>query len=196
MCLVGASGLIGSNVTPSFISALKSGQISSFTVLTRSTTSDEANKLKSQGVDVALADFSSKEALVGTLKGNDILVSCMGTQGDYQKSKDVLVEAAAEAGIKVYVMSEYGTDHRNLNPKFQHHMFENKQHHHAKAKDLGLKPVAIYIGLIMEMVFAARLGFDSKGKLWTIVGDEKQKLAVTSYRDMGPVTLRAALCAF
>ena len=58
--------------------------------------------------------------------------------------------------MKIYVPSEWGTDHRHL--KYDNQMFANKQDHHAQAERLGMKVIAIYTGLIMETTFTKWLG--------------------------------------
>lgn len=67
--------------------------------------------------------------------------------------------SGGEAGIKVYVPSEYGTDHTRIPDQHQRHpMFASKQEHHAKSDKLGMKTIAIYTGLIMETTFTKWLG--------------------------------------
>lgn len=91
--LVGPAGFIGKEITPTFLDALRSKQISSLTLLTRDPKSSRYDGARSQGAKVELASFEDKPALVRTLRGGDVVVSCMGTQGDYKKNKHVLMEA-------------------------------------------------------------------------------------------------------
>ncbi|KAL6354201.1 hypothetical protein LRP88_12535 [Fusarium phalaenopsidis] len=133
-------------------------------------------------------------ALRHLLGGVDVVISCMGTKGNYKENRKVLVEACAKAKVKVYIPSEWGTDHNNI--KYDHPMFISKQEHHAYAEQLGLKTVAIYTGLIMETSFCKWFGFDTKNRTWNIVGTGDKPVAMTSQRDLGPLTLQTVLLAF
>lgn len=108
--------------------------------------------------------------------------------------------------------SEWGTDH--LHVKYRHPMFASKQEHQSYAQSLGLKSIAIYTGMIMETSFCKWfgnkiryepenvlhtdkfLGFDTKNRTWNIVGTGEKPVAMTSQKDLGPLTLRTILLAF
>jgi hypothetical protein len=114
--------------------------------------------------------------------------------------------------VKVYVPSEWGTDH--LHVRYQHPMFASKQDHQSYAQSLGLRCIAIYTGMIMETSFCKwfgnkinyqsgnflhtyrMIGFDTKNRTWNIVGTGERPVAMTSQRDLGPLTLRTILLAF
>ena len=156
VAIFGPLGFIGKEIVPTFLEALQSKQISSLALASRNSASSSFDYAKRQGAKIVATSFENKQELVETLQGTDVVISCMGTQGDYKQNKRVLVEAAAEARVKVYVPSEWGTDHRHI--KYENQMFKNKQEHHALAEELGLKVVAIYTGLIMETTFTKWLG--------------------------------------
>jgi NAD(P)H dehydrogenase (quinone) len=100
VALIGATGFIGKPLLTTFTAALVSGTISRLVLLTR-----DAGKLQtatSDAVEVQEVDFSENSTLVAALRSVDVLISAMGMSGDVHAVKKNLVEAAAEAGVKVY----------------------------------------------------------------------------------------------
>lgn len=59
-------------------------------------------------VKVATVDLSSVDAVTSALKGQDAVVSTVGTAG--LQSQSVLVEAAVAAGVKRFLPSDFGCD--------------------------------------------------------------------------------------
>ncbi|KAH8928559.1 hypothetical protein BT69DRAFT_1277049 [Atractiella rhizophila] len=116
----------------------------------------------------------------------------MGTKGDWEANKTALVEAAAKAGVKVYIPSEFGTDHLSFfrQTGITHPLFISKQKHMQHAKELGLQVHAVYIALIMEMAFSRWFGVDTQKRKWSLVGTGEEKWALTSLDDVGFFVLR------
>ncbi|KAL7273859.1 hypothetical protein RUND412_003257 [Rhizina undulata] len=193
VAILGATGFIGREITPIFLSALRSHEIACLNILTRNATGIAFEAFKAKGARIYEVDFYNKDSVVEGLKGVDVLISAMGTKGDFEDSNQVLVEAAAEAGVKVYLPSEWGTDHRWT--KFKHPIFDIKQRHQEYAEQLGLKIVAIYPALIMETTFCKYFGFDSANLTWKIIGAGDIPLAMTSQKDLGLATLATVFLA-
>ena len=94
IAIFGPSGnFIGSNVTPSFLEALDMQQISSLKLFTRDPESPQHERFRKGSAQIVKADFGDKSALTDALRGTDIVISCMGTSGDYKKNKETLIEA-------------------------------------------------------------------------------------------------------
>ncbi|KAF8536688.1 hypothetical protein BDD12DRAFT_849947 [Trichophaea hybrida] len=190
VALLGATGFMGKPITPTFISALQAKKISRLVILTR----DASNMQPfDEAVEVRQISYDEKSQVVDALKGVDVLISTMGTKGDVKQIKQNLVEAAAEVGVKVYVSSEWGTDHTSIS--HYHTMFQAKRDHISAAESLGLKAIAIFTSLITEITFCKWFGFDTASATWSIVGDGIAPLALTSQRDLGPATLQTILLA-
>lgn len=125
-----------------------------------------------------------------------LTVDMMGLQGDdWQKNKDTLVEAAAAAGVKVYIPSEFGTNHHITNYRDMT-MFQTKAHHFEEAKTKIPKVVGIFTSLMMEQSFIKWLGFDNETEVWQIVGKGDVPVSLTAREDVGRFTIEAAIMAY
>ncbi|KJZ79026.1 hypothetical protein HIM_01799 [Hirsutella minnesotensis 3608] len=104
VAVVGASGWIGKHILARL---LETGDFN-VTVLTRAATSNFP-----PAVTVKVVDYNSVESLESALQGQDGLVSAMSFEAI--KEQERIVIAAANAGVKRMIPSEYGND--LLNPK-------------------------------------------------------------------------------
>lgn len=121
----------------------------------------------------------------------------MGLQGnDWKQNKDTLLEAIAAAGVKVYIPSEFGTNHYITNYT-DNETFAPKAHHFEDAKSKkDLKVVGIFTSLMMEQAFIRWLGFDNDKEEWEIVGPGDVPVSLTSRDDVGRFTVEAAIMAY
>ena len=120
----------------------------------------------------------------------------MGLQGDdWKQNKDTLLEAIAAAGVKVYIPSEFGTNHYITNYR-DNPMFSTKAHHFEEAKKKIPKVLGIFTSLIMEQTFIKWIGFDCEKEVWDVVGDGSAKLSLTAKDDVARFTIEAALLAY
>ncbi|KAK6213613.1 isoflavone reductase [Colletotrichum tabaci] len=106
VAVVGASGLVGLRV-------VKALQEKGFDVTAVSRESSTATF--PPGVAVRRADLSSVESLTAAFAGQDAVVSAISTVAVIVPgAQDPLIDAAAGAGVKRFVPSEYGLNTRNL----------------------------------------------------------------------------------
>lgn len=101
--LVKASGALGAPVLKAILDSGK------FNVTVLSRVGSKATFPPS--VKVNPVDYSSLEALTAALKGQDAVVSTVGTEGLLGQS--VLFDAAVAAGVKRFIPSEFGSDLSN-----------------------------------------------------------------------------------
>jgi len=73
-----------------------------------SATSDAANSLKEAGALIVPVDYKVHDSLVTALEGVDVVISALSGGGF--PLQDELAKAAKEAGVKLFVPSEYGND--------------------------------------------------------------------------------------
>jgi hypothetical protein len=73
-----------------------------------SATSDAANRLKEAGALIVPVDYKAHDSLVAALEGVDVVISALSGGGF--PLQDELAKAAKEAGVKLFVPSEYGND--------------------------------------------------------------------------------------
>ncbi|KAI9283011.1 NmrA-like domain-containing protein [Umbelopsis sp. AD052] len=107
IAVFGATGDLG----PFLVNALlESKSFSTIRVLTRSESFKEKpetfNDLKARGVQVAALDLSNEDAVVEALQGIDAVVSSIS--GSVITNQLVWVKAAARAGVKRFIPSEFG----------------------------------------------------------------------------------------
>lgn len=96
IALVGAAGKLGTYV----LHGLKTGPYR-FAVRTLSRKADPPTGSDAQ--HHFKVDFNNPTQLKDALLGCAFLVNCMGTSGEYHKSKTDLVDAAAAAGVYGYI---------------------------------------------------------------------------------------------
>jgi saccharopine dehydrogenase-like NADP-dependent oxidoreductase len=95
VALVGSKGSLGYKVLPELVA---SSAISKIHCLSRkSAKSDDAK------VEYFQVDYKKPETVERALKGCDVLINTMGTEGNYEESKHALVDAAAKVGVKFYI---------------------------------------------------------------------------------------------
>ncbi|KAH6671428.1 hypothetical protein B0J14DRAFT_565099 [Halenospora varia] len=103
VAVAGGTGNLGSVVVKELI---KSG-LFDITVLTR----EGSTHTFPSEVKVAKVNFESIDSLADALKGQDALVSTVGTLA--VSSQKLLIDAAVKAGVKRIIPSEYGCDLKN-----------------------------------------------------------------------------------
>jgi hypothetical protein len=120
----------------------------------------------------------------------------MGLQGDdWIANKDNLLEAISKSNVKVYIPSEFGTNHYITNYP-DNATFQPKAHHLKEAREKCQKVVPIFTSLIMETAFIKWLGFDNEKEEWNIVGDGNVPVSLTAKEDVGKFTIEAAITAY
>ena len=95
VALVGATGSLGHVVLPHLAA---SDAIKKVVCISRKERKSDDPKVKYVKVD-----YTKPETLENALKGCDVLINTMGTEGNYEESKHALVDAAAKAGVKFYI---------------------------------------------------------------------------------------------
>ena len=120
----------------------------------------------------------------------------MGLQGtDWKQNKDNLLEACYRSGVKVYIPSEFGTNHYITNYT-DNKTFAPKAHHFEEAKEKIPKVIGIFTSLMMEQAFFKWLGFDNAKEEWRIVGDGDVPVSLTAREDVGRFTVETSIMAF
>jgi uncharacterized protein YbjT (DUF2867 family) len=102
IAMVGATGTVGS-VT---LSALLNANIHTITTITRT----ESSAQFPSGVKVQKGDYLDHSWLVSALKGQDVLIMQLNMYPVAMDSQIMLIEAAAEAGVRWVLPTEFGSD--------------------------------------------------------------------------------------
>lgn len=95
VAIVGAAGSLGQVMTPILANSDAVKEIRS---ISRRDLTFDSPKIKN-----FMVDYTKPETLEAALKGVDVLINTMGTEGNYEQSKHALVDAAAASGVKFYI---------------------------------------------------------------------------------------------
>jgi uncharacterized protein YbjT (DUF2867 family) len=95
VALVGAIGTLGSHLLPELAA---SDAINAVHSLSRRAIPYGGAKVKNFQVD-----YKDPKSVEAALKGCDVLINTMGTEGDFHESKHALIDAAAKVGVKYYI---------------------------------------------------------------------------------------------
>ncbi|TFK47283.1 NAD(P)-binding protein [Heliocybe sulcata] len=177
--VIAGVGRIGEYVAEEFLKLKASGSVSSLTVLTRSTASDNAvlEKVVKLGAQVTTVDYNAHDSLVSALTGVDAVVSALGGYG--HKAQYQLADAAKAAGVKLFLPSEWGLYSRGVTDGF--YAAHDAVHKHLEKIEL---PYALfYNGMWSDMMFNPYAGWNiPQGKI-TIWGEGNTPITWTTRRD-------------
>ncbi|KAI9003201.1 hypothetical protein BC832DRAFT_97397 [Gaertneriomyces semiglobifer] len=203
VALVGATGYIGGMLVPAFLEALHTRSIANLRILTTDASPSRFRKLlrvdsttEEATPTIHEIDYGNPDSLLAALTGVHVLVSAMGTRGNYEKNKYVLLDAASQAGVQVYFPSEWGTDHTSTEYSQTNAVLMSKRKYFNAIEEKGIRPYAMYVSLILETSICRWFGLDSAKGEWRIVGDGNVPVAMTSDQDVGSYALQAVLLAY
>ncbi|KAG8921178.1 hypothetical protein FRC01_000375 [Tulasnella sp. 417] len=205
IAIIGATGDLGRRVVRRFLSPEYSpSQISSVKFFTRNASSDAAQELKTLG-----AEPIEGEVTAAALKGTDVFISVIGAATDLDYLNNFAKEAV-EAGVKVYIPSEYGigeaysvqfgpSDH-DRKTDVHHEVFDNKEAHHHYVSSISggkVKIVSLYAGGFLEDTFSlgAALGIDTKNAVYTSFGSPDNLITFNSREDVSSSIVRISVLA-
>ena len=130
------------------------------------------------------------DSLTAALKGIDAVVSTVA--GSAIKTQTVLIDAAAAAGVKQFIPSEYGSV--TTNPKLEalplyDNVFKIRHHLQEKADAGQLTWTVLASGAFMEFLFVPGL-LDFAERKATLIDDGDNRLSVTSLATAGKAITR------
>ncbi|KAJ5989765.1 hypothetical protein N7499_010298 [Penicillium canescens] len=152
VAVIGGSGKIGRFIVEALLQSTHNYNV---TVLSQEQSAYSAPK----GARTVKVDYNNHSALVSVLKGQDAVVSAVGSAATRDQIK--IADAAIEAGVKRFIPAEYGTD-KNYpgNPPERAPSFKAKQ----DVKDYldgKIEWTGILTGPIFDLAFEEGfLGFD------------------------------------
>ncbi|GAA5906054.1 hypothetical protein JCM8208_006328 [Rhodotorula glutinis] len=150
------------------------------TVLTRA----GSDKSFPAGVKVKEVDYSSTSSLESALEGIDAVIATL-TAYDAQTE---LIKAAAAAGVKLFVPSEFGNVSTALK-EGAHPALAGKGVAHGQIKEAGLPAVLVFTGPFPETTFAVPyFGANFVENKVTIYGEGKTQISWTTRRDIARFT--------
>ncbi|KAI0300694.1 NAD-binding protein [Multifurca ochricompacta] len=171
--VVGA-GSTGSFIIRQLLKDKSAGTIDNVVVLTR-----EGSKTTVDG-DAKLfpVDYSNKESIKKALIGVDVVISTIASSVLHLQAG--IADAAKEAGVKLFVPSEFGGDNEGATEGF----FVTKVNIQTHLKGLGLPYTLFYTGGFADFFWNPAAGLDVTSGKVTIGGDGNKQHAFTSRVDI------------
>lgn len=109
-----------------------------------------------KGAKRVVVDYSSPSSLSSALSGTDVVVSTLGGGPEAFASQSALAKAAKEAGVQIFVPSEFG----NPTDEVDHPLLAKKNDFKKReSKELGLPFAAFYTGPFTDFVLAPYVSF-------------------------------------
>ncbi|KAG9046511.1 hypothetical protein FS837_004261 [Tulasnella sp. UAMH 9824] len=167
-------------------------EIAEVKFFTRDANSAASQELIGLGVEPIETGISAE-----SFKNVDVFVSVQG-EGTTLDERNAYVKAAAEAGVKVYIPTEFGIDYRKL--PFEHPIWDLKLSHDKYARSVvggKLKVVSIYVGLFLDDTFpvGTYLGLDTPNKVYTGVLSSDTPVSFLSRDDIARSVARISVLA-
>lgn len=171
--IVGA-GTFGSFVVRQFLKDKAAGTVNEVVVLTR-----QGSKTTIEGdAKVVAVDYSNKESIKNALIGVDVVICTIsGTALNLQAG---IATAAKEAGVKLFVPSEFG----NVSEGETEGIFGEKANVHTQLKAVGIPCTVFYTGPFADYLWAPFLDLDVPSGKVTIAGDGNKVISFTSRADI------------
>ncbi|KAG9017069.1 hypothetical protein FRB90_001894 [Tulasnella sp. 427] len=193
VAIAGATGDLGRRVVRKFLSPeYNPSQVAEVKFFTRNVNSAASQEVIALGVKAVDTGIN-----VESLRGVDVLVSVLGGSTKLE-DRNAYAKAAADAGVKVYIPTEFGIDHRKM--PFPHPIWDLKQAHDKYARSLSpgkLKVVSLYVGLFLDDTFSLgpTLGLDTLGGVYTGVLSPDTPVSFLSRDDIASSVARIAVLA-
>uniref|UniRef100_A0A060SY51 ARAD1A09636p n=1 Tax=Blastobotrys adeninivorans TaxID=409370 RepID=A0A060SY51_BLAAD len=179
VALIGASGNLGPAVLNQLLEA-----VFDVTVLTR----QESNKTFDTRAKVAKVDYGSLDSLKNAFSGQDVVVSTLGVGAVPRDTHLRLVDAAAAAGVKRFIPSEYGCDTTNPNTA-KLPVFGDKiavQDHLKKASEQsGLSYSLLMTGPFLDWGIKNGVLLNFSGPVTPLYDGGERKFSATTLSDVG-----------
>ncbi|KAI0257989.1 NAD-binding protein [Gloeopeniophorella convolvens] len=171
--VIGA-GALGSYVIRQLLEEKAAGIVNQVVVLTR----QGSNTTVNGDAKVVAVDYSKKETIKSAFAGIDVAISTIA--GEALNLQPSIAEAAKEAGVKLFVPSEYGS----VTEGATEGLFATKASTQSQLKAIGIPYMLFYTGPFPDLVFVSDFLLDlSSGKV-TAGGDGNTKISFTSMADV------------
>ncbi|KAM0701518.1 hypothetical protein Q7P35_009768 [Cladosporium inversicolor] len=195
IAIIGATGQTGRSIVDGLLSAETSPPIppASIISLTRPTSVSNAANAALSSLGLTIRSFSlasPHEDLVSSLKGVDILISCMSGADD-QLLQIQLADAAKEAGVGRFIPSAW----LPIIPPGGVHIFRDmKEQVYAHVESIDLPFTIVDVGWWYQVAFPAlpsgKIDYALGLPVEEIYGTGEQKSALTDLRDVGRYVAR------
>jgi len=184
VAIAGGTGSLGSHITTALLSPQFRSSFKEVRLLTQNTASEKAQSFAAKGAKTFGVNYTDEQTVLSAIHGADVLINALGGSVAGFPAKNALLAAALkDGGIKVYIPSEFGIDHRSND--FEHLEWSKKKDHAAKARQSNMKVCQVYCGLFMEHSFGPWFGYNTKKGVYESIGSSTTKSAFTALDDVG-----------
>ncbi|KAK0518514.1 hypothetical protein OC834_007705 [Tilletia horrida] len=173
------AGTVGGPIIDAFLDAKLP-----LTILTRDASKPELQPYAQRGAVLKSVDYSSVDSIAEALQGVDAFVSALGNQHPPQLPED-LARAAKQAGVKLFVPSEFGLDYVSEKAKPFPSKIQGKVDHHAFLESLSLPWIAVACSGFGQFVVHPFLGYDLSKRTVVLLKEGDAPLSLTDTRDIG-----------
>ncbi|TFK47733.1 NAD(P)-binding protein [Heliocybe sulcata] len=178
---------IGEFVAEELLKLKAEGRVSSVVLLTRGRSDGTLDKLASLGATIATVDWSAPATVTAALTSNhvDVVISCLPAPALHLHM--ALADAAKEAGVKLFLPSEWGTVSSAGKERGEGHEWftSNQQKLHQKLRDIGLPYLLVFNGCWSDFIFNTMFGWDVPNGKVDIWGAGNGPISYTHRRDVG-----------
>ncbi|KAI0269429.1 NAD-P-binding protein [Gloeopeniophorella convolvens] len=186
--IVGA-GDVGNFFVRQFLKDKAAGTVDEVVVLTREVSKLLLDKINAyyamqgstnvidKGAKVITVDYSSKESIKSALTGVDVVISAIS--GKVLDLQTIIAEAAKEAGVKLFLPSEWGGNTEGASGGLS----GKKAAIHTYLKALGLPYALFFTGPLSDYIFTPHMWLDVVGGKVTVGGDGNARVPFTSRPD-------------
>ena len=182
--VVGATGLLGTEICRALRQRGKAVR-----ALVRSTASEKAGQLASQGIELAVGDLKDPESLQRACQGASVVISTASSTLSRQAGDSIetvdrrgqlsLVDAARSAQVGRFVFVSIAGD-----IKFPSPLTAAKQEVEQRLVQSGLPYTILNANWFMEVWLSPALGFDYPNRRARIYGAGDHPLSFVSYKDV------------
>ncbi|KAK7203875.1 hypothetical protein BZA70DRAFT_268800 [Myxozyma melibiosi] len=188
VAIAGTHGFLFEPISTAFVGPLFK---SKYSLPIKALSRDPSKETPVEGIEFVKVDYEDPSSVEGALKGVDVVINLIGTNGIPQWK--VLADAAAKAGVSKYFTSDFGCDYRKLLADKVDTFLKVKNEHAEYARSLGIpKVVQVYNGLFQKFVFFGFFGHDFANGKAKFYGDGTQKVTLTDLFDIGKAVASVA----
>ncbi|KAI0259727.1 NAD-P-binding protein [Gloeopeniophorella convolvens] len=169
---VAGAGTFGAYVVKELLKAKAEGTVNDVVVLTR-----VGSKVDFEGARVIAVDYNDKESIKAALSGVDVVISAISAF--VLNVQSTIAAAAKEAGVKLFVPSEFAGDAESARGGF----YAAKGDLRASLRAIGPPLALFYTGVWSDFVWNQFLQLDILSGKITVGGDGNYPISWTSRTD-------------
>jgi len=180
--IVGSTGFVGERITRAFLSAHPKWEVA--VLASEASQQDPSKKLlfeeyTSKGAKIITGDVTKPETYKGQIH-HDVVISTLGAPLWNQQTE--LARASKEAGVKLFVPSEYGFNVARLRDS---PLLQKKLQTRAELEKLAIPHLFVETGPFYEFLFGWKLwGNDLANKKVALIGDRSTKLTFAPFGEV------------